>query len=54
MPVKNAVNPNDLDDGDSGANSLQNYPVITAAYNSFAVTSVTGADPYQVRWIARA
>ena len=36
------VTPNDLGDGDNGANSLLNFPVITSALTSGATTSVTG------------
>jgi CSLREA domain-containing protein len=45
---------NDLNDGDSGANSLQNFPVITAAAYSNGTTSITGTlnsvsnEPFRV------
>jgi hypothetical protein len=36
------VTPNDLGDGDNGANGLLNFPVITSAITSGATASVTG------------
>jgi Dockerin type I domain len=36
------VNPNDLGDGDTGVNSLQNYPVITSASIGGATTAIGG------------
>ena len=36
------VTPNDLGDGDNGANGLLNFPVITSALTSGATASVTG------------
>jgi CSLREA domain-containing protein len=45
---------NDLNDADSGANSLQNFPVITSAVDSNGTTSITGTlntvsnEPFRV------
>lgn len=36
------VNANDLGDGDSGANNLQNYPVLSSADSSGGVTTIVG------------
>ncbi|MBL8814266.1 MAG: cadherin domain-containing protein, partial [Planctomycetaceae bacterium] len=36
------VTNNDLNDADSGANSLQNYPVVTSAYSYGGNTTITG------------
>jgi len=38
----NGPNPNDLTDGDIGANNLQNYPVIASALYSGGITTVAG------------
>jgi uncharacterized repeat protein (TIGR01451 family) len=36
------VTDNDTQDGDTGSNNLQNYPVLTSAVNGLAVTTITG------------
>jgi CSLREA domain-containing protein len=38
----NGVTPNDLNDGDLGANSLQNFPVLTLAASSGGSTTLSG------------
>jgi uncharacterized repeat protein (TIGR01451 family) len=42
LVVANGVNSNDTGDGDTGANLLQNFPLVTAVTNSLSGTTVWG------------
>jgi hypothetical protein len=41
-PFPDLVTPNDVGDGDAGANDLQNFPVLTSALNNITETTVLG------------